>query len=318
MKLSVITVTHNSAEVVETCLRSVRDRLPDAELVVVDNASTDATTDIARALTGVRVIANAVNAGYGRACNQGAEVASGTHVLFLNPDVEIGAADLDALAQEGVRSPFGLLAPVLQRRARARMSLRPWRIELMSHVLGPLRPRELPVLPRPPIRRGQWWPAGALILVDRQEFEHVGGFDPRFFLYYEDLDLTRRYRGAGLPVRETSAIHARHRGGTSSTGEGAAAAVREAWSYLSWLEYLCTWHGPETATRAARHGRRLFAGVDGALGVAERVSPAAPRARRKRAQLAELERFVAWQSTFADGTADAGFCPRARTIVGAM
>src|SRR4029077_21272933 len=109
--------------------------------------------------------------------------------------------DVAALIRELERAPFGLLAPVLQRRARARRTQRPWRVELLSHVLGPLRPRELPALPRPVVRRDHWWPAGALVCVERQEFLRLGGFDPRFFLYYEDMDLARRYRSAGLPIR---------------------------------------------------------------------------------------------------------------------
>lgn len=317
MKLSVIVVTYNSAEVIGACLRSVQAQLPGAETIVVDNASRDGAVEIARA-AGATVHANETNAGFGRACNQGAEAASGTHLLFLNPDVELDSVDGDALAAEFERSPFGLLAPVLQSGARARRAQRPWRVELLSHVLAPLRPRELPVLPRPVIRRGHWWPAGALVFVEREEFRRLGGFDPRFFLYYEDMDLARRYRSAGLPIRLTHSLRGHHHPGSSSTGEGSGAAVRAAWSYLGWLEYLCTWQGPDTAARAARQERRLRGHVDRALGVAERVSPAASRARRKRVELAEVEHFLRWQSTFGEGTAAADFCPRARAIVGTL
>ena len=317
MKLSVIVVTYNSAEVIGACLRSVQARLPEAETIVVDNASSDATVRIARD-AGATVVANEVNAGFGRACNQGAEAATDPHLLFLNPDVVLDAVDLDALWNELRRVPFGLLAPVLQRRARARRTQRPWRVELLSHVLGPLRPRELPPLPRPVLRSENWWPAGALVFAQREEFQRLGGFDPRFFLYYEDMDLARRYRAAGLPIRLTYSVRGHHHGGTSSTGEGSGVAVRAAWSYLSWLEYLCTWQGPETAARAARQERRLRAHVDRALGMAEHVSPAASRAQRKRLELAEVERFLRWQSTFGEGTAAADYCPRARTIVGAL
>jgi GT2 family glycosyltransferase len=235
-------------------------------------------------------------------------------VLFVNPDVELGEVDLGALDAAGDTTPFGLVAPVLKHGTHASHH---WIVDLVRQVAGPLRPNELPRLPKPAPRRSGWWPAGALLLVDRQEFLRLGGFDRRFFLYYEDLDLARRYRAAGLPVRTTRSVRAAHRRGKSSTGDGSGAAVRQGWSYLSWIEYLSIWYGPRTAVRAARYARALRAHVDRALGLLERTGPLSVRATRKRRELAELESFVQRQSSFQEGTAANDFCPRAREIVAA-
>jgi N-acetylglucosaminyl-diphospho-decaprenol L-rhamnosyltransferase len=314
MTLSVTIVTHNSAGVLRACWRSVRCSMPGAEIIVVDNASTDDTKLVCEELDGVKLIANAVNEGYGRACNRGAASANGSHVLFVNPDVEIGAVDLTALRSEAARAPFGLVAPMLKHGTHP---VPHWPADLVRHVTGPLRPRELPAFPKPPHRGDRWWPAGALLLVDRQEFLDLGGFDPRFFLYYEDLDLARRYRAAGLPVRVTRSVRALHARGMSSAESGSGAAARQGWSYLSWIEYLLIWYGPDTAQRAARYARRLRCSVNHTLGLLERARPIARRAARKRLELAEIEAFVRWQCSFGPGTAADDFCPQAREMLSA-
>ena len=312
MTLSVIVVTYNSDAVLEHCVRAIRSTLPEAEVVIVDNSSADGTTRLCERLDGINLLANDCNSGYGRACNQGARAASGSHLLFLNPDVQIVQADLHVLERELRGSQFGLVAPTLQWSARGTRTVRHWTFDLFSHVLGPLWPRELPELPQLVVRRRNWWPAGALLMVNRAEFLSVGGFDRRFFLYYEDLDLARRYRAAGLPIRATATVRGHHRGGTSSAGDTAAAAVRQGWSYLSWIEYLCAWYGWDTAIRAARSAEALRALVDRALGLLARTGVASERARRKRLELAAVEQFVRAHSTSSDA---ADFCPQARAIV---
>ena len=315
MKLSVIIVTHNSAGVLEACWRSVRSLMPSAEIIVVDNASTDDTQRRCEELDGVKLIASPINGGYGRACNQGARSAVGSHLMFLNPDVEISRVDLRALETEGDTTPFGLVGPVIKHGTHAAQH---WSLDLLGHVAGPLRPRELPAFPRPIPRGRGWWPAGALLLVDRHEFARLGGFDRRFFLYYEDLDLARRYRAAGLPVRITASVHALHRQGGSSADHGSGAAVRQGWSYISWIEYLCIWYGPDTAKRAAGHARSLRSQLSRALGLLEHGGPLSRRAIRKRQELTEIESFVAWQCSLQRGTAEQDFCPRAREILAAL
>jgi N-acetylglucosaminyl-diphospho-decaprenol L-rhamnosyltransferase len=315
MTLSVTIVTHNSAGVLRACWRSVRCTMPGAEIIVVDNASTDDTKLVCEELDGVKLIANAVNEGYGRACNRGAASANGSHVLFVNPDVEIREVDLTGLQAETAVAPFGLVAPMLKHGTHA---VSRWPVDLVRHVASPLRPRELPTLRKRATKRDGWWPAGALLLVDRHEFVGLGGFDRRFFLYYEDLDLARRYRAAGLPVRITRSVRAAHRQGTSSADPGSGAAARQGWSYLSWIEYLGIWYGPETAQRAARYARALRSQVNRALELLERAGPVAGRVTRKRRELGEIDAFVRWQCSFQPGTAADDFCPRARKILGAL
>jgi GT2 family glycosyltransferase len=307
-------VTHNSAGVIETCCRSARELLPGAQIIVVDNASSDETTQLCQGLDGVELIANDTNSGYGRACNQGASAATGSVLMFLNPDIEFQAIDAAALELEGNTVPFGLAAPDLGHSH----TVQHWLVELARQVTGPLRPRELPSVRWPLLRRGAWWPAGAVLLAEPGEFTRLGGFDRRFFLYYEDLDLARRYRAAGLPVRITPSVQARHARGRSSTGEDSGAAIRQAWSYLSWLEYLSIWRGNERAARAARYATTLRSALRRGLTLLERIGPLAERAARKRREFDDIDAFVRRQSSFEAGSAASDFCPQAREIVAAL
>src|SRR5262245_12933614 len=86
---AIVVVTYNSASTIDACLDAVARSTPQShEVTVVDNASTDGTTDRVRA-RGVRLIANATNRGFSAACNQGIAATGGTHVVLLNPDTEV-------------------------------------------------------------------------------------------------------------------------------------------------------------------------------------------------------------------------------------
>jgi GT2 family glycosyltransferase len=94
---------------------------------------------------------------------------------------------------------------------------------------------------------------GAVFLVAVEEFQSLGGFDERFFMYYEDTDLTQRYLQHGLPLRSSPALLASHLGGAS-----APAPRRNALSFLGWLEYLDKWHGSAAAGRGATIARVVY------------------------------------------------------------
>jgi len=315
MTLSVVIVTYNSAEVLPACLATVRSRLPEAEVIVVDNASTDGTRALCEPRDDVTLIANGRNDGFGRACNAGVQAARSTHVLLLNPDVELSAVEAVGLEHELARRPFGLCAPQVQDVGAGGSTARHWARELVGHVLGPLRPQELPSLARTRRPGQRWWPFGALLLIERDEFLRLGGFDRRFFLYYEDRDLSRRYREAGLPVRSTASIVGRHVRGRSTPATPTGTVLRNGWSYISWIQYLAIWYGPATALRAARSAEWLRGRVLGGLAMLERWAPVADRAARKREQLAEVTRFIRTQT---DSTPGDGFCPAAREILAGL
>jgi len=147
-----------------------------------------------------------------------------------------------------------------------------------------------------------------MLLVARDEFLEVGGFDPRFFLYYEDLDLSRRYRNVDLPIRMTTAICGRHIPGTSSTYDSLRAGPL-AWSFLGWIQYMCIYDGERKARRAARAALTTLR----MLRLATRMLATfhSPRAQRKKRQLDELLDLLAEHAS----RSEPRFCPDAVRVI---
>jgi N-acetylglucosaminyl-diphospho-decaprenol L-rhamnosyltransferase len=314
MDVSVVIVTYDSRACIAECLRAVRSNLGDAELVVVDNASTDSTKDlIAGAAPEAHVVANRENVGFGRACNAGAAVATRGHLLFLNPDVVVTNVDADELARVLAAEPFGLVAPLLDAGGGLQAE-RHWLADYVDHTWQTVTPRGLRTGLRGARDGDTPWASGAMLLVDRTEFLALGGFDDRFFLYYEDRDLSARYRDAGLPLRTTSAICGSHAGGSSSELDDLRASSL-AWSFLGWLQYLYL-HGDErAASRRARIGLATLRTLSAALSAAHRLRPRQQRIAVKQRQLRELLALLEQQSR--NGSAPDGkpFYPDARRIL---
>jgi len=225
--LSVIVVAYRSAAHLPACLEAVAssaDRLR-RETIVVDNASGDGTPELVRRQApDARLIVNEANRGFAAAVNQAARIARGRHLLLLNPDarplpgcLERLAAELDgrpeaALAgpqlvdPDGARQPSAWTAPGLLTLAYEALLLHNLmprsRLRLVTAPAG--EPVDVECL------------SGACLLVRRAAFEALGGFDERFFIYYEDTDLALRARAAGHRVRLVPAARAVHLVGGSS------------------------------------------------------------------------------------------------------
>jgi N-acetylglucosaminyl-diphospho-decaprenol L-rhamnosyltransferase len=251
--LSIITVTHQSAEKLPGFIAAARSAAPGAETIVVDNASTDETAFVAHRHGADRVIASPANVGFGRACNLGAQQASGEWLLFANPDLAIERVPTLTAAAPSESKMYGIRAGLISEQGGShRSSLRAEQTfveDATAQLLYRLVPRGLARF----IPKRRWpprWASGALFLCRRRELAAVGGFDPRFFLYFEDRDLSARYRSAGYPILLESRLRGVHGHGQSS--RGVDTWVREAWSLVSWIEYRGVWHGRSAAGHAAR------------------------------------------------------------------
>jgi GT2 family glycosyltransferase len=234
------------------------------------------------------------NIGFGRACNLGAQRASGEYLLYLNPDTEMVSVDLDALAAILDRRPVGILAATLidtdgSFRPTIRRRYASWLLEfLIPHLLRILSQ----YAPRPRYfeqaeGRGVFTVDGAVFLVAASEFKDLGGFDERFFMYSEDADLALRYREAGWPLRAVSALLARHEGGTS-----APTPMLLALSFLGWLEYTKKWHGGIVAVIAAVFACVIYSVVLLVLRVLV-VITGMRRISAKAEQIAEMLSYIA-------------------------
>jgi GT2 family glycosyltransferase len=185
----------------EQCLRGGA-----AEVIVVDNFSDPhpAAAQLRR-LSGVSLRRWKRNRGFARAVNEGARLSRGDWVLLLNPDVTLSPGFLDealARANQLADEPevgvvgFGLRNPDGSRQ----LSTGPFPT-LAGTLARMLLPRHRRKYSEPPPNGRVDWATGCCLMVRRQCWDDLGGLDPAFFLYYEDVDLCRRARAGGWSVR---------------------------------------------------------------------------------------------------------------------
>lgn len=199
-RCSVIIVGYNNAADLRPLLAIVTVRLePDVELILVDNGSTDETAQVAAEYAKqVRYLRLAQNKGFAGGNNAGAALARGELLLFLNPDTLPHAGWLEELVRPLADANVGMST------ARIVHADRPHLINTCGNDitwtgLTVCRGLDQPV---------DAWDApdevaavsGACFAMRRALFEKLGGFDERFFLYYEDTDLSLRVRLAGYQI----------------------------------------------------------------------------------------------------------------------
>jgi len=229
-RLDIVIVNWNSGAQLCACLRSVAAASRAAHaldrVVVVDNGSTDGSADLPDALgLPLTVIRNEANRGFAAACNRGAAGSGAGYLLFLNPDARLAADALDtavAFLEDPAHATIGICGVRLvdERGATHRScTLHPAPRHFVAKMVGldRLAPRLFPSHVMT-----EWDHAedrevdhvmGAVFLVRRSLFERLGGFDERFFVYLEDLDLTLRAKQAGFGTVFLSRASAFHKGG---------------------------------------------------------------------------------------------------------
>ncbi|QTE30257.1 glycosyltransferase family 2 protein [Pengzhenrongella sicca] len=223
-----ICVTYNSGAELDGLATSLRAATAaPLELVFVDNGSTDDAPERVAAAHGGRVIRAGENLGYGRAANLGAAGADQPWLLVVNPDISWEPGSLDVLVAAADRYPrAGSLGPAL---LNPDGTVYPSARELPSLTQGVGHALFARVWPGNPwtrtyqarqesadsAERPAGWLSGACLLLRRDAFEQVGGFDPAYFMFFEDVDLGERLSAAGWSNVYVPAARVTHVGGTS-------------------------------------------------------------------------------------------------------
>jgi GT2 family glycosyltransferase len=288
--LSVIVVTYDSAAVIDRALSGVQAQLPLAEVIIVDNGSTDATLERVAKYRPARVIVGHGNVGFGTAVNLGARAARGQLLLVHNPDAFPRSIDWDGIVALARTRPFGLVGCLLQAGDHTQRSLNVawgWRKELWwSLAEWYLVPRELSASRPRPRGRAKTWVCGAALLVARDEFLHLGGFDERLFLYYEDFDLSRAYASHGLAHSVTNCVTLEHIGQSSSPRDD---DLMTTWALMSLIELATKWDGDAAGDALARSVLRHLTAI-AVIGRGVGRIPRLGRRGRQKAQSAERVR----------------------------
>ena len=226
--VTAVVVSYNSRRHLETCLASLAADGVE-RIVVVDNGSTDGS-ERAAAAAGAVWVESGGNVGYGRAANLGAAhpgAAGSPYLLVCNPDLYVRPGAVRALVEALESDPsLGAVGPRLSNpdgslypSARTFPDL----VDAVGHGLLGL------VVPRNPFTRRyrllDWdhsraakvdWVSGACFLARRAAWDAVGGFDPAYFMYMEDVDLCWRLRRAGWSIGYEPAAEVVHTQGVSA------------------------------------------------------------------------------------------------------
>lgn len=274
--LSVVIVNYNAWPLAASALETLAPQLDGSpwEAIVIDNSAAEAAPPQLAELDGrVRIVRNPDNLGFARAANQGVAAAHGEYILLLNPDslpqpglVERLVAELDAWPEcaaigPEVRNPDG--TPQGSARGDPNMFTALFgRSTLLTRVFPrlPSVRRNIRVasdLPPGAASMEVDWVSGACVLLRRSAFDRIGGFDERYFLYWEDADLGRRFRGAGFTVRYMPSAGVSHQIGESSKTTPAL-AIRE-FHRSAYLYY--TTHVARSPLNPARLVARLLLGL---------------------------------------------------------
>jgi GT2 family glycosyltransferase len=230
-----VTVNWNAGHQLTECLEAVSGSSQVSfvlgSVVVVDNASTDDSLESAQATAmslNLIFLRNAQNTGFAAACNQGARESKGDYLLFLNPDTRvepdaIGTAIAFMESTENVNTAVCGAQLVDENGKISRTcARRPTPVHFATKMLGldRIAPRRFKTH-----MMDDWdhrttrcvdHVMGAFYLIRRSDFERFGGFDERFFVYLEDLDLSIRLRDAGHEIVYLTSARAYHKGGGSS------------------------------------------------------------------------------------------------------
>lgn len=228
--IDIVIVNWNAGVQLKECLDSVPASNAGliSRITLVDNGSTDGSADSVEGLLNTDIIRTHQNLGFGAACNIGAQTGNSPYLLFLNPDTrleadsisvplafmerpankKVGICGIQLVDEEGVVSQTCARFPSLGR--------------LVSSALGL---DKLPGLKSTGMGMREWnhlqtrqvdQVMGAFFFIRREVFERVGGFDERFFVYFEEVDVARRSKLSGWDSWYLTEAQAFHAGGGTS------------------------------------------------------------------------------------------------------
>lgn len=228
-RVSVIMVSYHTGAPLIEAIQSVLADEEILELILVDNGNTKAVRqrlwNFAQGQRRLRIAQGQGNVGFGRGCNFGARISKGDYLLFLNPDAVItkGAAKTMADCGEKLQAPWiagGALETVngAEQRGARRGELTPMSAVASFtplHKLPGIRSMHLETTPKPTKPSQVPVVSGACMMTDRASFDTLGGFDERYFLHVEDIDICRRARLEGGEVYTVPNAKVMHYGSTS-------------------------------------------------------------------------------------------------------
>ncbi len=219
-RISVVIVSYNTRDLLADCLSSLREFEPEAQVIVVDNASRDGSEAMVRErFPEVTVIQTGRNAGFAGANNQGIAQTTGDFVVLLNSDTRLLDQALTAAAEWLDEHPdVGATSPKLLGPDNLPQSC----IYAWPRV-GALWREALKLPTRQPENTVDGWLAGTCLILRKAALRDAGGgLDESYWMYWEDADLSRQLVNRGWSVTPFEGATIRHYGGASGGGDDAS------------------------------------------------------------------------------------------------
>jgi GT2 family glycosyltransferase len=222
--LSIIIVSYKGWERLTRCLEALNSftgKNFTFEVILVDNRSDDETIFIIeKKFPRFRVIYNTVNGGFANGCNLGSKNASGEFLLFLNPDTVATEAAVEKLLDISKMNPsFGIVS-CRQVNERGKESVVSGPFPAFRNMTGFQRAlfkgRKTDTARMAREISFPDWISGSVVLIRKELFNKIGGFDEDFWMYYEDVDLSRRIRNLSFEVAFCRELTIEHNHGGSS------------------------------------------------------------------------------------------------------
>lgn len=223
-QLSIIILTWNTVKITQTCIRSINQHLKNKlnyEIILVDNASTDNTITLLKNEDNLTIIKNKENLGFSKGNNIGAKKAKADYLLFLNSDIEILDSNLSNMLNYFQSNPqIGLIGPkFLNPDLSIQGSVFPPQTAINAFKEYWLNQKDTysKYFPKKISPQTVWSISGGALLISKSIFNQIGGWDERYFFYYEDLELCRQIRKLGLNIVYYPKMKVIHRHGASGT-----------------------------------------------------------------------------------------------------
>lgn len=225
---AIIVSYHTGARLMDSLYAVLTD--PDiSKVVLVDNGNPvemrDAVADLAQRYPQLHIVTPEGNLGFGRACNLGANQTAANALLLVNPDAVVKRGTARLMADLAVRLPSPAIVGghVFGADGREHRGARRRTLTVTRALCAATGLSRVPGLPNPHLENTSRPTApceigavsGALMLIDRAGFDTLGGFDPAYFLHFEDVDICRRAQAAGGAVWYHPDAGAMHDGASS-------------------------------------------------------------------------------------------------------
>jgi N-acetylglucosaminyl-diphospho-decaprenol L-rhamnosyltransferase len=248
-ELAVVVVTYSPGETLERCLDTLAKATNrDVHVVLADNGSVDGAPEKAASRPNVTLLHTGGNLGYGTAANRGVAELSNEYgwIIVANPDLEFGSGSVDVLLEAASRWPRGgAFGPLIKEPSGAvypSARLTPSLGKGIGHAVVGRVWRDNPWTKAykqsdtSVTERVAGWLSGSCLLMRREAFDSVDGFDPRYFMYFEDVDLGDRLARAGwqnVYVPTAEVVHIQGHSTASASDKMLAAHHESAYRYIA-------------------------------------------------------------------------------------